>query len=81
MRKRAVLNLSPRSGCALLRLATEKLVEQLQPEGRDLNERIGRLVEDGLPVQVQRVLDALRVIGNEAIHPGELDFEGSRGEA
>jgi hypothetical protein len=78
---RAVLSFSPRSCCALLRLATEKLVEQLQPEGRDLNDRIGRLVEDGLPVQVQQALDTLRVIGNEAVHPGELDLRDDAGTA
>jgi hypothetical protein len=32
------------------------------------------MVQAGLPVQVQRALDALRVIGNEAVHPGELDL-------
>jgi hypothetical protein len=71
---RSILGASPRGACALLRLANEKLVNDLQPEGRDLNDRIGRLVQAGLPVMVQQSLDAVRVIGNEAVHPGELDL-------
>ena len=72
---RSIVAMSPRGACALLRLATQKLVnDHLQPEGGDLNDRIRRLVAAGLPVPVQQALDALRVIGNEAVHPGELDL-------
>lgn len=71
---RTIVNASPRGACALLRLATQKLVNELQPEGGDLNDRIGRLVATGLPPIVQQSLDVLRVIGNEAVHPGELDL-------
>jgi hypothetical protein len=72
---RAIVALSPRGACALLRLATQKLVnDHLQTEGGDLNDRIGRLVANGLPPMVQQALDSLRVIGNEAVHPGELDL-------
>lgn len=73
---RSIVNLSPRGACALLRLATQKLVnDHLQTEGGDLNDRIRLLVEDGLPPLVQQSLDALRVVGNEAVHPGELDLK------
>jgi hypothetical protein len=72
---RSILYRSPRGACALLRLATQKLVnDHLQPTGGDLNDRIRLLVEHGLPPMVQQALDALRVIGNEAVHPGELDL-------
>jgi hypothetical protein len=72
---RAIVYRSPRGACALLRLATQKLVnDHLQTEGGDLNDRIRLLVEDGLPLVVQQSLDALRVVGNEAVHPGELDL-------
>jgi hypothetical protein len=70
----AIVSDSVRGACGLLRLATEKLVEDLQPEGKDLNDRIGRLVADGLPPMIQQALDSLRVIGNEAVHPGQLDL-------
>jgi hypothetical protein len=44
-------------------------------KGKNLNEDIGILVKNGLPVTIQRALDSLRVIGNECVHPGELDLE------
>jgi hypothetical protein len=65
---------SPRGACGLLRLATQKVVDDLEPGSDDLNAKIGRLVRKGLPVQVQEALDSLRVIGNEAVHPGETDL-------
>ncbi len=68
----AIVGNSVRGACGLLRLASEKLVEELQPEGRDLNDRIGKLVAAGLPTMVQQALDSLRVIGNEAVHPGQM---------
>lgn len=72
-----VLALSPRSSAALLRLAIEKLTNHiLQSEvGRDLNENIKKLVGKGLPISVQQSLDILRVIGNNALHPGQLDLK------
>lgn len=71
---RAIVARSPRGACALLRLAAQKLVDDLESGGGDLNTKIGALVANGLPVQAQQALDALRVIGNEAVHPGELDL-------
>jgi hypothetical protein len=35
---------------------------------------IATLVEQGLSTKIQRALDAVRVIGNEAVHPGVLDL-------
>ncbi len=72
---RAIVQQSPRGACALLRLAAQKLVdEHLQTGSGNLNKKIGQLVEDGLPPGAQQALDALRVIGNEAVHPGTLDL-------
>ena len=69
----------PRSAAALLRLSTEKLVRRLCEEGeityKDLNAGIAELVKKGLPITIQRALDILRVTGNEAVHPGQIDFE------
>ena len=72
-----VLSLSPRSSAALLRLAIEKLtIHILKDEvGRDLNDNIKKLVDNGLPVLIQQSLDILRVIGNNALHPGQLDLK------
>ncbi len=70
----SIIQKSPRGAAALLRLAIQKLVIQLG-EKEDLNAAIGNLVKKGLPVKVQQSLDALRVIGNEAVHPGTLDLK------
>ena len=44
-----------------------------EPSG-DLNLKIGNLVKKGLPVTIQQALDIVRVTGNEAVHPGQLDL-------
>jgi hypothetical protein len=72
---RHIVQVSPRGACALLRLAAQRLVnDHLQRTGGDLNDRIGKLVNAGLPSMIQQALDTLRVIGGEAVHPGELDL-------
>lgn len=73
-----IVQRSPRGAAALLRLAIQKLCIQLGEQGKDLNTDIGNLVKEGLPVRVQESLDSLRVIGNEAVHPGELDLRDDR---
>ena len=70
-----VLQRSPRSAAALLRLAIQKLCLHLLERDRgDINDMIGELVGKGLSVLVQRALDVVRVIGNEAVHPGTIDL-------
>ncbi|MEX2012924.1 MAG: DUF4145 domain-containing protein [Candidatus Levyibacteriota bacterium] len=71
----SILQKSPRGSAALLRLAIQKLCKQLGEKGENINIDIGNLVKKSLPVKVQQSLDALRVIGNEAIHPGQLDLK------
>ena len=73
-----VLNLSPRSSAALLRLCIQKLCKVLGESGKDINNDIKNLVQKGLPNKVQEALDSVRVIGNEAVHPGELDLKDNR---
>lgn len=75
---RSVVDDSPRAAAALLRLAIEKLTIELGAVGDDLNTRIGDLVRKGLAPAAQQALDSLRVIGNEAVHPGQLDLKDNQ---
>lgn len=36
---------------------------------------IAALVADGLSVKIQRALDIVRVVGNESVHPGEMNIQ------
>lgn len=71
---REIVGPSPRGACALLRLALQKLCKELGKSGRDLNQDIANLVRKGLRVEVQQALASVRVIGNNAVHPGEFDM-------
>ena len=71
---RDIVNRSPRSSCVLLRLAIEKICDDLKVTG-ELNEKIKKLVERGLDERIQKALDAVRVIGGEAVHPLKMDLK------
>ena len=71
---RDIITRSPRSACVLLRLCVEKICDE-KVSGGDLNEKIGKLVEQGLDSNIKMALDAVRVIGGQAVHQLEMSLK------
>lgn len=73
---RSIAHLSPRSAAALLRLLVEKLCVTLGAKGKGINDFIGYLVkEKNLSTEAQQAFDIIRLVGNNAVHPGEINLE------
>ncbi|MBN1213638.1 MAG: DUF4145 domain-containing protein [candidate division Zixibacteria bacterium] len=70
---RQVLAQSSRSAAALLRVVIKKLCCHLNANDADLNTGITNLVEKGLPERLKIALEMARVIGEQAIPPGQID--------
>ncbi len=71
---RQVFPTSPRSSAALLRLVIQKLCKHLGYSGENINDDIRKMVANGLDTLIQQAFDAVRVIGNESVHPGQIDL-------
>lgn len=73
-----ILDDSPRASAALLRLCLEKLLIQINIPGRTLNDMISNLIEKGVDENIRKACDIVRIHGNEAIHPGEINIKDNR---
>lgn len=62
----------------MLRLALQKPCIHLGAKGRNINDDIGALVQKGQDKKIQQSLDIVRVVGNNAVHPGQLDIRDDR---
>ena len=72
----SVLNKSPRAAAALLRVALEKLCQEHGDRGKSLKENIDLIAQNGnIPPHLMDGMTAVRVVGNEAVHPGKINFE------
>lgn len=70
----AIAQDSPRGAAALLRLALEKLCHEIGDPSKKIDTNIATFVANGLNSNVTKAMDSLRVIGNEAVHPGAMDL-------
>lgn len=79
----SLMRLSPRSCCALLRLCVEEIVNYVAAKqglkNFDPNWMLVRRIDalaPAIPETLTQQLTACRVIGNDAAHPGVIDFSG-----
>lgn len=78
---RTIIGNSPRGAAALMRLVIQKLCAHLGEKGKSIDDDIASLVAKGLNPLVQKALDVVRVVGNEAVHPGTIDLKDNRDTA
>ncbi len=77
---RSIVELSPKGSCAILRLALQKLCNRLanQDEKKKIDGAIKKLVQNGLPSTLQMAMDTVRIVGDEAVHPGEIIIDDNK---
>jgi rRNA maturation protein Nop10 len=69
---RSIANSSPKSASAILRLCLQKLMFYLGESGKNMDADVSNLIRKGLPERFRDAFRAVRVIGFEAVAPGEV---------
>lgn len=70
--------ISPRASAAMLRVALERLVNDVGGKGSNL---AGKIASLHLSPRLQKLCDICRAAGNEAVHHESFDFSASNEEA
>lgn len=76
-----IVEKSPRGAAALLRLCIQKLCHNHFDKKITINEAVKRLNNVTPNKDLIKALDIVRVIGNEAVHPGQLDLQDDQDTA
>lgn len=76
---RNIFNLSVRGSCALLRLALDKLLINLEITDKNLFDKINTYCNKFKPDEtMKQALHAIRIVGNESVHPGTFNVEDNK---
>ena len=77
----SILSQSPRAAAALLRLALEELCDKWGAEGKNIQSKIDWLIKNkSISPRIVRMMDTVRITGNEAVHPGMIDLRDKDGK-
>ena len=76
-----IVEASPASACALLRMLLQMLIQERGLRGRDLHKDINTLVDRGAPVGLLRALDAIKLAEDESRQPGQLNLVNGHKDA
>jgi hypothetical protein len=71
---RSIINTSPKAASAVLRLCLQKLMCYLGETGRNMELAVSSLIKRGLPERFRDALWAVRVIGVDAVPPGQISL-------
>lgn len=71
---RDIVSRSPRAACVLLRLCIEKICDEQEAEGDSLAKKIEKMMEKGISLEINDAFTSVRIIGNDAAHPREINL-------
>jgi hypothetical protein len=73
-----ILDKSPRGAAALIHLSIQTLMQETD---KHLDDKIASLVSKGLEVELQESMEALRALGNNGVHSGNIDLKEDKATA